>query len=299
MSTVYKRPQCATWFLRFRISLMRGIGAILRFLLVKPYPRATVTYSDTNPRHRCIVYRPPTMTAATGLYVHIHGGGFSGGVPEEDGEFCSYLAEKADLTVVSAQYRFAPEHPFPTGLNDALEVVEWAKREYGVGKKLAVGGSSSGGTFALALAQLLARKGTPLDSVVALYPVMDFSPDSKSTLPEKNPWIRDLFHEAYLLKVDGDDDLKNPILSPKYAPAAQMPPSIVMIIPEVDPNRPDMEDFMERMEREKGVGVISLFCAKCFHGWDHISEWLLGPERTKSKWEALDLIATEMRKVLH
>lgn len=169
--------------------------------------------------------------------------------------------------------------------------------EFGEGRKSAIGGFSAGGTLALGVAQLMVRKGLDLESVVAFYPPLDFSEDSKSTLPEKNPWKRDPFHEAYLLEV-ANDGLRDPLLSPKYAAASELPNSVVMIIPEIDPNRIDMHEFVECLKVEKGDGVVEMICDKCFHGWNLLAEWIIGKERAQKKWEAYDLVVNTMKKVM-
>ncbi|KAJ3033903.1 hypothetical protein HDV00_005672 [Rhizophlyctis rosea] len=277
---------------------MRGIGYILRFLFTRHNKTATIAYSETNPRQRCLVFRPINGITPSGLYINFHGGGWAGGMPDEDAEFCAYLAEKANLVVISGQYRFAPEHPFPVGLNDAFAVAQWARQKFGQGLKVAVGGFSAGGTLAFGIAQLMAKAGTPVNSVATFYPPMDMSPQSKSLLPERNPWKRDLFHEAYLLKTP-HNSLTDPLLSPMYAPASDLPDSLIMLIPEIDPNGPDMLDFCKRVADEKGVKPLHLVLEKCFHGWDKLSEWLIGKERTEGKWKAYELVVDEMKRVLH
>ncbi|KAJ3160200.1 hypothetical protein HDU86_001036 [Geranomyces michiganensis] len=286
----FSRPLQASWALHFHVNLLRSIGHVIRFLFTRRIAGAEVIMSATIPQHKCLVFHPPGKSR--GLYIDFHGGGFVGGVPEEGAEFCKYIAEKTGCIVISAQYRFAPEHPFPTGLNDALAVVQWARKEY-PSNKLAVGGMSSGATYALGIAQHLIRARTPLDCVVAFYPVLDFSTKSRNTMKEKNPWIRDRFHEAYLLKVD-DDGLSDPLLSPIYAKSEDLPATVVVIAPEIDPNLPDMKLFMERMEKEKGAGFKGLLLSNCFHGWNILASWIIGKDRTKKKWQAYDFVASAL-----
>ncbi|KAI8914941.1 Alpha/Beta hydrolase protein [Powellomyces hirtus] len=289
----FLRPKSASLWLRFRIGTMRWIGAALRLLFTKRVTNARVVFSQTTPAHKCLIFHPPGGPSRH-VYVDLHGGGFTDGVPEEDAEFCTHLARNASCTVVSAQYRFAPEHPYPTALHDCLAVVKWAQQSLDA-TKVAIGGFSAGATFALGVAQLMLREKRPLASVIAFYPVLDFSADSKSTLKEKNPWIRDVFHEAYLLRAP-DDGLKDPVLSPFYASPKDLPESGVVVIPEIDPNRPDMEAFVKNMQREKGPRFIGLFLPGAFHGWNLLSEWLIGKERTSRKWESYDLAVKEIKR---
>lgn len=73
------------------------------------------------------LYRPRTEEALPAI-VFFHGGGFFGGTLDTVENPCKLLAEKANALVVSVDYRLAPEHPFPAGLNDCYRAVEWVYR---------------------------------------------------------------------------------------------------------------------------------------------------------------------------
>lgn len=296
----YPRPAQASFWLRARIRLIRFVGLAIRFLFTRRHPNAQrITTSGTSvPPLDCLVFRPPRNAPAEHadkLYIDFHGGGFVGGVPGEDTEFCAYMAANVGCVVVSGQYRFAPEHPFPVGLQDCHAVVQWAVRYFGA-QKVALGGFSAGGTLSLGVAQIMARERKVLPvALAAFYPVMDFSARSKSEIKEKNPWKRDLFHESYLLKAK-ESDLVDPLLSPYYATAKEIPGTTLIVIPEFDPNKQDMLDFVERMQREQPSGIAGMFLPKCFHGWNLLPDWIIGKERKERKWEAYARVATEVKK---
>ena len=102
------------------------------------------------------VYRPihPQSTRLPAL-LWLHGGAFSFAFAEIDDDFCSRIALDAGFLVISPEYRLAPEHPFPAGLDDAYHTLEWmvaTQDALGIdGGCIAVGGSSSGGAIAAAL----------------------------------------------------------------------------------------------------------------------------------------------------
>ena len=70
---------------------------------------------------RTLIFRPARKSRGTVL--HLHGGAFRLGCPEQVGPFAAALAERCGVTVVCPAYRLAPEHPFPACLSDARTVI--------------------------------------------------------------------------------------------------------------------------------------------------------------------------------
>ena len=71
------------------------------------------------------VYEPPNPRGATLIY--LHGGGWVLGNVETHDPLCRRVANATSARVVSVDYRLAPEHPFPAGLNDAEDVLHWLR----------------------------------------------------------------------------------------------------------------------------------------------------------------------------
>jgi acetyl esterase/lipase len=129
------------------------------------------------------VYRGPGE-AARPLVLWLHGGGFVGGAARDLDFPCSRLAVLGGVTVVSLDYRLAPEHPYPAGLADALDAMRWLRAHgavLGGDGRLAAGGQSAGAAL-VAGACLLARdRGEPsVDRQVLCYPVLDFDQETES-----------------------------------------------------------------------------------------------------------------------
>ena len=83
-----------------------------------------------------------------GLYLHLHGGGWTiGGCDEQDPRLAA-LAEATGLAVLSIEYRLAPEHPYPAAADDCEDAALWlldsGLSELGVPARLAIGGESAG-----------------------------------------------------------------------------------------------------------------------------------------------------------
>ena len=121
----------------------------------------------------------PKQGGRQGTLLFLHGGGWVFGSAESHLGAAARLSELTGLTVVSVDYRLAPAHPFPAGLNDANWVWRWLKagqRQMGLSGPWLVAGDSAGANLALALTLDLRDAGEPMpDAVLLFYGV--FSPD--------------------------------------------------------------------------------------------------------------------------
>lgn len=104
------------------------------------------------------------------VLVWAHGGGWIHGDLDTAEGVARELANRAGCGVLSIDYRLAPEHPFPAGLDDTWTAVAWARRNFG---SVAVGGDSSGGNLAAAVALKARDEGVRLAAQLLVYPVLD------------------------------------------------------------------------------------------------------------------------------
>ncbi|KAL2090472.1 hypothetical protein ACEWY4_012735 [Coilia grayii] len=110
------------------------------------------------------VYEPTAPSSGKRrALVYFHGGGWVSGSIDTYEEVCRFIALKSETTVVSVGYRLAPEHRYPTQLDDceaaSCHFLSVAAASYGVDpRRVAVGGDSAGGNLAAALCQRLARR---------------------------------------------------------------------------------------------------------------------------------------------
>ncbi|KAJ3182944.1 hypothetical protein HDU85_002550 [Gaertneriomyces sp. JEL0708] len=289
---------------KFQIGLLRSLGFLINrcWRLVNP-PYALIADIPGTPPLRCYIYYPPSHSDQTAgkpnlpVYVNLHGGGFVGGCPDDDAEFCSYLAKTANCIVVSASYRLAPEYPYPAAITDILAVIAWVRAEYSP-TAIALGGFSAGGTLALSAVQTApASQQSPIVAVVAFFSPLDFSAGSLHQFKEQDPFKRNMYHKAYL-RTTQPSELTDPVLSPVYAPASTFPPTVVLIAAEEDPNIPDMRRFINRMQAEKGDRFVGRVYEGTFHGWTHVNEKMIGPDRTAKKWDAYELVASQMKSAM-
>lgn len=119
------------------------------------------------------------------VVVWFHGGGWVRGSLDSADPICRELCNQADCSVVSVDYRLAPEHPFPAGLEDCYAALEWTVEHPEVAladpDRVAIGGASAGGNLAAAVALLARdRDGPAIDFQVPCVPVMGTHLDTDS-----------------------------------------------------------------------------------------------------------------------
>ena len=132
------------------------------------------------------IYTP--VNAAEGLLpglVFFHGGGFVLGDLDTHDGLCRALCNESGCRVISVDYRLAPEHPFPAGVEDCFAATRWvADHAAALGidaARLAVGGDSAGGTLATVVAQMAHQAGGPhLVFQLLIYPVAQLGSDQET-----------------------------------------------------------------------------------------------------------------------
>lgn len=111
------------------------------------------------------VYRPEGDEVVRPALLTIHGGGFVLGNIEMEHAGSVALASRLDAVVVAVDYRLAPEHPYPAGLEDCYAALCWMHDDAGAlgidSARIAVGGQSAGGGLAAGLALLARDRGGP------------------------------------------------------------------------------------------------------------------------------------------
>jgi acetyl esterase len=177
------------------------------------------------------VYTRPGIKPGAPAILFIHGGAFIDcGV-----DFCDNvqrgLADRTGYVVVGLSYRLAPEHPFPAGLHDCADVLQWMHdtRPGGLDpQRIAVGGESAGGNLTVALC-LYARdhKGPAIAHQSVYYPFTDTSLTSagwdSGLMPGVNREAGELMVRLY-----GGDDPHNPLVNVLGADLHGLPPATVI-----------------------------------------------------------------------
>ena len=107
---------------------------------------------------------------------YFHGGGFVIGDLDTHDNICREICRGAMAVVVAVDYRLAPEHAFPAGVEDAVAATKWIvahAHELGGNHNVGVAGDSAGGNFSAVVAQRLRDEGIALTAQFLIYPAVD------------------------------------------------------------------------------------------------------------------------------
>jgi len=213
-------------------------------------------------------YRARTAAGPGPVLLWLHGGGFIGGSVADIDHACSRLARLAGVTVVSLEYRLAPEHPYPAALHDAYDALRWLAdhgASLGGDGRVAAGGQSAGAAL-VAGACLLARDqhGPAPAYQVLCYPSLDFEQDTESARQ-----FDGVFHS---IKPGWPTDqyLAGQPVTPYAAPLraktlAGLPPAL-LIGAGRDPLRDDARGYAARLDAD-GVAVTHVEYASTMHAF--------------------------------
>jgi len=156
-----------------------------------------------------------------GTLVYFHGGGFIIGDIDSHQAHAIRFANTARVVVANVDYRLAPEHPFPQGVDDAIAATRWAANNLGrlggADKPLAVGGDSAGGNFAAVCALICRDDGIRLAAQVLLYAVTNMSEEGNTDIRQA------YFGSGY------DKDSKSFKASPALARLEGVAPAIMAV----------------------------------------------------------------------
>ena len=193
--------------------------------------------------------------------MYTHGGGFVSGTLDAFEAPCRSIAHATGRVVVAVDYRLAPEHPYPAGLNDVYEVTKWvyenAEHIKGSTEHFAMMGDSSGGNYTTLTVEKSIQTGAfKVSHQVLIYPTTDLSHHTESMK---------LFRQGYLLEARNvhwyNEQYKpkemfssDPRISPMFLEdVSQMPPTFIMTVG-YDPLRDEGLLYAQKL-KSQGVDV--------------------------------------------
>jgi len=167
--------------------------------------------------------------------LYIHGGGFVSGSGAVYLAMAAHISAAGKCAVLLPDYRLAPEHRFPAGLDDCVAAHEWMRANGPAGAKPAsatfVAGDSAGGNLTLATLLALRDRKLPLPAGgISISPTTDLTLASESLKTDDDPIISaktmPIFREHYLGK---EGDPKNPLASPVFGDYRGIPPLLIQV----------------------------------------------------------------------
>ncbi len=214
---------------------------------------------------------PPDGVA--GVYLHVHGGGWTLGTADQQDVALWSLARDAGVAVVSVDYRLAPEHPYPAAADDCEDVAAWlvanAAEEFGT-RRLAVGGESAGAHLSVVtLLRLRDAGATPFAGAYLVFGAFDLSmTPSQRRWGDRNlilstPIIR-WFLECFTPGMT-PEERRDPDISPLYADLQGLPPAR-FLVGTLDPLLDDTL-FMAARWRAAGIPAELEVIPEAVHGF--------------------------------
>jgi acetyl esterase len=201
-----------------------------------------------------------------GVVVFFHGGGWVTGSLDEVETLGRMLADRARCVVVLAEYRLAPEHPFPAAADDAWLALQWAAGYTDL--PLIVAGDSAGANLAAVVARRSVREGPALVLQILVEPVTDTDTGTASYRDPENQLIVTRESMRWFFERYAPDTAthRDPCLAPLRAADLSGAPPAVVLTAEYDVLRDEGEAYAGRL-RAAGVDVSHKRFAGQMHGF--------------------------------
>ena len=172
--------------------------------------------------------------ASSRVILYLPGGAYIMRTPQLHRALVSRICREADASALICFYRLAPEHPFPAGLEDALEAYDFVLAGGHEPNSIAIAGDSAGGGLALSLLLAIRDSGRPLPGCsVLMSPLLDATDhapsrtrNSKTDSALPHPMRRGVNPRAMYI---GEHDPKDPLISPIYGSFEALPPVYILV----------------------------------------------------------------------
>jgi acetyl esterase len=279
------------------IGRLSGAGApeAVAAILMGTRPRGVTSEDRSIDGIPIRIYRPRGAATALPLIVYFHGGGFVFGDLRGGDWLCGTVARDLGATVVSVDYRLAPKHPFPAGVDDCFAALVWAAAhadELGAdAARIGVMGESAGGNLAAVVALMARDAGGPVIGHQALLYPATGAGDTESRRVNADAFIltaADMQKFGELYAGDTDDWRVSPLRSASLAGL----PSALIVVAGHDPLHDDGVQYADAL-RAAGVEVQLIDYPTMPHGF------LNFPRFARDAAPALAAVVASQRAALH
>jgi acetyl esterase len=239
------------------------------------------------------IYRPKKSpeSGKAPLVLFFHGGGWILGGLDTSEETLLMLCDLSGAVIVSVDYRLAPEHRFPSGLEDCYISAVWAANNAGAlgcdPRKLVVSGESAGGNLATATCLLAKRRrGPKIAYQILVYPNVDMKRDMSGhsgskfgPTPAELEWMIGLY-------LPNAREVENPLVSPILGDLRGLPPALIFTA-ENDPLREQDQDYAKKLRRA-GVRARAVNYPGAVHGfWNFPNHFDSGDDAVRKAARAI------------
>jgi acetyl esterase/lipase len=260
------------WFFRLALSLMPA-PKIPEDIFIE---NIFITGQDDRTKIRLRIYKQKSIAVPSPVLLWLHGGGYVMGQPEMDDFSCAQFVHDLGITIVSVDYRYAPKHPFPAGLEDSYTALKWVgshSQQLGIdAKRIAIGGASAGGGLAAALVQL-AHDRQEIKPVFQLlvYPMLDDRTVLRTDIDDSNSptWSQKSNRfgwESYLGKKCGDEEVPAYSVPARREDLSGLPEAWIGVGTE-DVFHDEDVAYAQRLS-EHGIECELYIVPGAFHGFD-------------------------------
>ncbi len=242
-----------------------------------------------NPDHKlnARVYYPKPASGSDSTsnksMVYFHGGGCVIGSIKTHDHFCRFLAKYSETTIISVEYRLAPEHKFPIPVCDAIDAWNWINLNHKQlnlnPNKIGVGGDSAGGYLACIVGLTSLHNDLKVKSLYTpsfqflIYPMLNLQSDSESynaftkgLILTKD--VMDYFTQHY---VNTLDETSYPLVSPLQAQDISNSPKTYLLTLGYDPLRDDGVSYVSRL-KQVGIEVDHEHYDDCMHAFISVTK---------------------------
>lgn len=213
----------------------------------------------------------PDKSSDEKTILYLPGGGYCVGSYNTHSGLLGRLARAAGHPILAVNYRKAPEDPYPAAIDDALKAY---KQLVADGKKnIILGGDSAGGGLALALTFKLIEENIQMPAaLILLSPWTDLTGTGDSIVRKasKDPLIGPELLQVFAQKYAGNEDLKNPLISPLFGDFNFFPPTLI----QVGTEEVLLDDSTRLAQKMKKAGVLVEM--EIWDGMMHVFQWFAG-----------------------
>lgn len=229
------------------------------------------------------------------VVLYLHGGGYVEGSLNSHKDLGARISLASKSRVLMIDYRLAPENPYPAALEDSVSAYKWLIDDEGINpKNIVISGDSAGGGLTATTLLKLRDTGIILPAAAVLlspWTDLDITGDSVRSKRRIDPFVdaSGLFFMANLYI--GDEDPKNPYISPLFADLKGLPPLLIQV-GSAELLLDDSTRFSEKA-KAAGVDVVLDVWEDMVHVFQAFAVW--APEGE----QAIEKIGEFIQKILH